>query len=119
MTPPATPAGWPEHDPPSRRRIHVRRNAPDSYRTRLGRTARLETMDHAMRDLICNWVHEKRGAGATILVATHDLEPFAADVDRIIVARNGAVRLVDADALGPDSGRLAQLERLASGAELL
>lgn len=73
----------------------------------------LETMDHAMRDLIISWTRERRASGATVLLATHDLEPFAEDVDSVIVVRDGAVRTV----LGTDLGahRLAALESLASG----
>jgi ABC-type multidrug transport system ATPase subunit len=54
----------------------------------------LETMDQAMRDLITGWVRDHRSAGATILLATHDLEPFAPHVDSVIVAREGTVRVV-------------------------
>ena len=75
----------------------------------------LETMDHAMRDLICDWVRARRAAGATILIATHDLQPFAADVDTAIVVRDGSARVADASELGPAADRLAYLERLAAG----
>jgi ABC-2 type transport system ATP-binding protein len=75
----------------------------------------LETMDHAMRDLICDWVRERRSAGAAILIATHDLQPFAADVDTAIVVRQGAARVADPLELGPVGDRLAHLEKLAAG----
>lgn len=75
----------------------------------------LETMDHAMRDLICDWVRARRTAGATILIATHDLQPFAGDVDTAIVVRDGSARVADASELGPAADRLAYLERLAAG----
>ena len=73
----------------------------------------LETMDHAMRELIILWTRERQAAGATVLLATHDLEPFAEDVDSVIVVREGAVRTVLGTDLGAD--RLAALEGLASG----
>ena len=72
----------------------------------------LETMDHAMRDLIISWTRDRRSRGATILLATHDLEPFAAEVDSVIVVTNGAVRVSPASDLGAD--RLASLESLAA-----
>ena len=75
----------------------------------------LETMDHAMRDLICAWVRARRAAGATILIATHDLQPFASDADAAIVLRGGSARFVDATELGPVDDRLARLEHLAAG----
>jgi ABC-type multidrug transport system ATPase subunit len=71
----------------------------------------LETMDHAMRDLIIEWTRERCAIGATVLLATHDLQPFAEDVDSVIVVRNGALRVVRAADLGAD--RLVALERLA------
>ena len=74
----------------------------------------LETMDHAMRDLICDWVRGRRVSGATILIATHDLQPFAADVDSAIVIRGGSVRVAGIEELGATEDRLAHLERLAS-----
>ena len=74
----------------------------------------LETMDQGMRDLIIAWTRERRSLGATVLLATHDLEPFAAEADSVVVARGGAVTLVTASELGRD--RLAALEGLARGA---
>ena len=74
----------------------------------------LETMDQAMRDLIISWIRDRRSGGATILLATHDLEPFAEDVDSVIVVREGRVGAVASDELGAD--RLASLQRLARSA---
>jgi len=72
----------------------------------------LETMDRAMRDLIITWTRDQRAAGGTILLATHDLEPFAEDVDCVIAVHEGAVRVVSSDELG-QSDRSARLEELA------
>ena len=74
----------------------------------------LETMDQGMRDLIIRWVRERRSLGATMLLATHDLEPFAADVDSVIVVREGTVRTVTAAELG--ANRLDALTGLARAA---
>ena len=71
----------------------------------------LETMDLGMRDLIIVWTREQRASGATVVLATHDLEPFAEDVDSVIVVREGTVRVVAAMELG--TPRLRGLERLA------
>jgi ABC-type multidrug transport system ATPase subunit len=71
----------------------------------------LETMALCMRELIIHWIRERRARGAAILLATHDLEPFAEDVDSVIVVREGAVRVVAGSALEPP--RLATLEKLA------
>ncbi|MEP6491150.1 MAG: ABC transporter ATP-binding protein [bacterium] len=53
----------------------------------------LETMDAAMHTFICKWVATRRDAGATVLVATHELEPFAANADAVVAVRDGGVRL--------------------------
>ena len=74
----------------------------------------LETMDQGMRELIIAWTRERRALGATVVLATHDLEPFADDVDSVIVVREGAVRVVPSADLG--ANRLESLERLARSA---
>jgi ABC-type multidrug transport system ATPase subunit len=76
----------------------------------------LETMDRSMRDLICAWVRGRRVAGATILLATHDIEPFALDVDAAIVMRDGSARVAHSSDLGAPTERLAALDRLAASA---
>jgi len=73
----------------------------------------LETMDHAMRDLICSWVRDRRQTAA-VLVATHDFEPFARDLDSAIVVQGGAVRVVPAAVLGTGEEVVPRLEQLAS-----
>ena len=72
----------------------------------------LETMDQGMRDLIIAWTRERHSRGTTVLLATHDLQPFAEDVDTVVVVREGAVRVVAASDLG--APRLAGLETLAA-----
>ena len=73
----------------------------------------LETMDAAMHQFICDWVVARRALGAAILVATHELKPFAATVDSIIAVRNGGVRL---ELLAPDTAPAVRLARLESSA---
>jgi ABC-type Mn2+/Zn2+ transport system ATPase subunit len=73
----------------------------------------LETMDHGMRDLICTWVRDRRKTAA-VLVATHDFEPFASDIDSAIVVQGGAVRVVPAALLGTGEEVVPRLEQLAS-----
>lgn len=75
----------------------------------------LETMDLAMRDLIIEWTRDRRAAAATVVIATHDLEPFAADVDSVIVVRDGTLHTVAPAQLEAAGDRLAALEQLAAG----
>ncbi len=75
----------------------------------------LETMDHRMRGQITAWVRDRRAAGAAVLIATHDLEPFTADADAAVVMRGGLAELVALDANATPSARLLELERLAAG----
>ena len=74
----------------------------------------LETMDRAMRDLICEWTRARRAAGATVLIATHDLQPFAASVDMVVVVDAGRIGAVPASALGSAVDRAAAIEELAA-----
>ena len=51
----------------------------------------LETMDAAMRVLVREWVLARRSAGAAVLLATHDREPFAGNVDRVLKMSGGMI----------------------------
>lgn len=51
----------------------------------------LETMDQSTRSAIVLWVAERRATGATVVVATHDVEPFRALVDRVVTVIGGRV----------------------------
>ncbi len=55
----------------------------------------LEAMDRVMRSEILRWVDELLARSAAILVATHQIEPFADRARRAIAIRNGAVRSID------------------------
>ena len=72
----------------------------------------LETMDLATRDVVMQWVRARCAAGATVLVATHDLEPFAADASAAVAVSAGEARLI---ALGDTGSRLPLLMDLARG----
>lgn len=51
----------------------------------------LETMDRPTRELMVEWVRATVTAGATVLVATHEIEPFLAIATRALVVRGGTV----------------------------
>ena len=74
----------------------------------------LESMDLATRALIVAWCEERRAAGAAVLVATHEIAPFAPLVDRAVVVAAGRVAVHD-DLPAHPGERLTRLEGLASG----
>ena len=49
----------------------------------------LESMDRLMRDSILAWVRDLKAAGATIVIATHQVDPFINNADGIVSLRNG------------------------------
>ena len=51
----------------------------------------METMDAATRVLVREWVLARRDAGAAVLLATHDTEPFAGSVDRVLEMSAGRI----------------------------
>jgi ABC-2 type transport system ATP-binding protein len=55
----------------------------------------LEAMDRAMRAWLTLWITEASARGATIVVATHDIEPFVGLAQRAIVVTRGAPEVVD------------------------
>lgn len=55
----------------------------------------LEAMDRAMRDWLTSWITGASRRGATIVVATHDVEPFVDLARRALVVTGGAPRVVD------------------------
>jgi len=74
----------------------------------------LETLDRRMQDLVIEWVGRRRKAGATIVIATHELRAFAPLADRCVGLDGG--RLVEAEAV-PDGidERMERLDALARG----
>ena len=55
----------------------------------------LEAMDRAMRAWLTSWITEASARDATIVVATHDIEPFVGLAQRAIVVTRGAPEVVD------------------------
>lgn len=74
----------------------------------------LETMDRALRELILSWVRSLADGGRTVLVATHEIEPFVPFARRAVAVVGGAPRLVEPLPDDP-AERLALLERCARG----
>ena len=72
----------------------------------------LETMDRAMRETIVEWLAQRLAAGATAVVATHELEPFVPLAVRAILVRDGSPRIVDPLPTHPHD-RVALLDGLA------
>jgi ABC-2 type transport system ATP-binding protein len=74
----------------------------------------LEGMDRAMQATIVAWVSERAAEGVAVLVATHEIEPFAGNAVRAVAVSGGIVTLHEPlpDAL---ASRLERLEALARG----
>ncbi|HUQ80655.1 MAG TPA: ABC transporter ATP-binding protein [Gemmatimonadaceae bacterium] len=72
----------------------------------------LEAMDRAMRSWLTSWIAAAAERGATVLVATHDVEPFVPLAKRAVVVAAGTPRSIDSL---PDDAteRMALLDRLA------
>jgi ABC-2 type transport system ATP-binding protein len=75
----------------------------------------LEGLDRAMCDQVLAWIEEHRARGSSIVLVTHQIEPFVATAERAVGLRDG--RAVSIDPLPADqTARRAVLERLARGA---
>lgn len=74
----------------------------------------LEAMDRGAREDILAWIDSRLGDGATVVVVSHDIAPFADRADRAITVKDG--RCVSPGELPRDAGqRMNLLERLARG----
>jgi ABC-2 type transport system ATP-binding protein len=74
----------------------------------------LEAMDRGSRESILVWIDRLLAAGATVVVVSHDLAPFAPRAHRAFTVRDG--RCLAADPLpGNPAERLALLEHMARG----
>ncbi len=74
----------------------------------------LEALDRALRDRVLEWIDTLVGEGATVLVVSHQLDPFASLATTVVSVQ--ASRALGPIALrGDPSERLALLERLARG----
>ena len=74
----------------------------------------LESMDRAMRTWLTSWIAEASARGATIVVATHDVEPFVGLAQRAVVVARGVPRVVDPLPDEP-AARMTLLDRSARG----
>jgi iron complex transport system ATP-binding protein len=75
----------------------------------------LEAMDRGAREDILAWIGSRLDGGATVVVVSHDLAPFAARADRAVTVKDG--RCVSPGELPREpEARMALLERLARGA---
>lgn len=55
----------------------------------------LEAMDRAMRAWLTSWITGASARGATVVIATHDIEPFVDLARRAVVVTRGVPELVD------------------------
>lgn len=55
----------------------------------------LESMDRAMRSWLTSWISSAGESGATVVVATHDIEPFVEMARRAVVVRDGVPSLIE------------------------
>jgi ABC-2 type transport system ATP-binding protein len=77
----------------------------------------LESLDRGLRDRVLGWIEGLVAGGATVLVVSHQLEPFAPLATAVVTVRGG--RALGPMALAGDPARrLALLERLARGEAL-
>lgn len=72
----------------------------------------LEAMDRGAREDILAWIEGRLADGATVVVVSHDIAPFAARADRAITVKDG--RCVSPGELPREpEARMSLLERLA------
>jgi len=74
----------------------------------------LEGMDRGIRSAILGWIERHRASGSAIVIATHEIEPFAAPAARAITIRGGRPETFDPLPSDPEA-RIALLETLARG----
>ncbi len=74
----------------------------------------LEGMDRRIRSELLSWIAERLAAGATVVLASHQIEPFVAIADRALTIDQGRACLVPDLPSDPDQ-RLALLEEMARG----
>lgn len=74
----------------------------------------LEAMDRGAREDILAWIENRLGDGATVVVVSHDIAPFAARADRAITVKDGHC-ISPGELPGDSAERMSLLERLARG----
>ncbi len=71
-------------------------------------------VDRSFRGELVRWISERRAAGGTVVVVSHELDPFAGLADRAVSLVGGRCRAIDPlPRPGPD--RFAALDQLARG----
>jgi ABC-2 type transport system ATP-binding protein len=74
----------------------------------------LEALDRGAREDLLAWVDRLIASGATVVLVSHDIEPFAPRATRALSVRGG--RCLDAGPLPDDPAeRMALLDRMARG----
>ena len=77
----------------------------------------LEAMDRAMRTWLLSWITDANARGATVVIATHDIEPFVDLARRALVVADGVPELHEP--LRTDGvERARRLDQWARGAQL-
>ena len=76
----------------------------------------LETMDRAIREDILVWVDRILASGATVVIATHQIEPFVGKAARAIAFRHGGWQLVE-PLPGDPLQRMSVLEPLSRASD--
>jgi ABC-type Mn2+/Zn2+ transport system ATPase subunit len=72
----------------------------------------LESMDRSMRKEILGWIDRMAAAGAAVVIATHEIEPYVAKAARALAVAGGECRLFDP--LPEDEAlRFALLQKIA------
>jgi ABC-type multidrug transport system ATPase subunit len=75
----------------------------------------LESLDRGLQDRVLGWIDTLVERGATVVVVSHQLEPFATRATAAVTVHDG--QAVGPVPLPPDgAARMARLERLARGA---
>jgi ABC-type multidrug transport system ATPase subunit len=74
----------------------------------------LESMDRAMREEILAWIDGALAYGASVVIATHEIEPFIQKAARALTVSNGVCRLYDPLPSG-ESERVVLLESVSRG----
>jgi ABC-2 type transport system ATP-binding protein len=74
----------------------------------------MESMDRAIREAILAWIDRLVGAGAAVVIATHEIEVFLERASRALVAGGGTCRLFES-LPASKADRLALLEALSRG----
>jgi ABC-type multidrug transport system ATPase subunit len=76
----------------------------------------LEAMDRAMRTWLLSWIAAANARGATVVIATHDIEPFVDLARRALVVADGVPELHEA-LLSDGVERARRFDQWARGAQ--